>query len=64
MIESFHLDKNYCMVFERLGVSLYDFLKFNNFIGNLFLFKDIQLNMSNHFLSKFWNSYNSYILKV
>jgi serine/threonine protein kinase len=30
---AFDFEKNYCMVFEKLGMSLYDFLKKNNYRG-------------------------------
>ena len=33
MIEHFDYLDNYCLVFEKLGCSLYDFLKSNNFNG-------------------------------
>ncbi len=31
MIEAFNYGKNYCMVFEKLGKSLYDFIKKNRY---------------------------------
>ena len=37
MIESFIIDQNYFIVFERLGSSLYDFLKCNSFRGLFFI---------------------------
>lgn len=40
MFDDFPLDKHYCLVFEPLGVSLYDFLKDNDFRG--FWMQDLQ----------------------
>jgi len=34
MIDAFDFNKNYCMVFEKLGLSLNDFLKRNNYRGH------------------------------
>lgn len=34
LIEAFEFKKNYCMIFEKLGLSLYELLKKNEYRGN------------------------------
>lgn len=38
MIDAFDFDKNYCMVFEKLGLSLNDFIKNNKYKGYYYYF--------------------------
>ena len=35
LYDEFEFGENYCMVYEKLGLSLYDFLKKNKFRGSL-----------------------------
>lgn len=37
LVEEFQYGEYYCLVFEKLGVSLYEFLKINEFLGTFHL---------------------------
>lgn len=37
LVDAFEYKKNYCMVFEKLGLSLYELLKKNDYRGSIFL---------------------------